>query len=118
MKLQLMLWLLGLMLKRALRRKPRFRELLGEMHGLDWGIATEDLSIARHYCMSPGGIRAGRGLPVDLDLELRFADEATALRVLKKPTQQAFLDGMMGGTVRLVGDSGDLKKLQRLLKHL
>lgn len=118
MKLRLMLWLLGLMLKRALRRKARFRELLGEMRGLDWGIATEDLSIARHYRMSPHGIRAGRGLPVDLDLELRFEDEATAIRVLKKPTQQAFLDGMMNGSVRLVGDSADMNKLQKLLKYL
>jgi hypothetical protein len=118
MKLRLMLWLLGLLLKRALRRKPRFRELLGEMRGLDWGIATEDLAIARHYRMSPDGIRAGRGLPVDLDLELRFEDQATALKVLRKPTQQAFLDGMMAGTVRLVGDSADLQKLQRLLKHI
>ncbi|MDR9437935.1 MAG: hypothetical protein RI841_00315 [Halomonas sp.] len=118
MKLRLMLWLLGLMLKRALRRKARFRELLGELRGLDWGIATEDLSIARYYRMSPRGIRTGRGLPVDLDLELRFEDETTAIKVLKKPTQQAFLDGMMAGSVRLVGDSGDLQKLQRLLKHL
>ncbi|MCH4563237.1 MULTISPECIES: hypothetical protein [Halomonas] len=118
MKLRLMLWLLGLLLKRALRRKPRFRELLTDMRGLDWGIGTEDLSIARHYRMTPRGIRTGAGLPVDLDLELRFEDEATALRVLKKPTQQAFLDGMMAGTVRLVGDSGDLQRLQRLLKHL
>lgn len=118
MKLRLMLWLLGLLLKRALRRKPRFRELLGEMRGLDWGIATEDLAIARHYRMSPRGIRTGRGLPVDLDLELRFEDQATALKVLRKPTQQAFLDGMMAGTVRLVGDSADLQKLQKLLRHL
>jgi len=118
MKLRLMLWLLAFLLKRALRRKARFRELLTQMRGLDWGIATEDLAIARHYRMSPGGIQSGRGLPVDLDLELRFEDEATALRVLKKPTQQAFLDGMMDGTVRLVGDSADLQKLQRLLKHL
>lgn len=118
MKLRVMLWLLGLLLKRALRRQARFRELLAERRGLDWGIATEDLAIARHYRMSPQGIRTGRGLPVDLDLELRFADEATALQVLKRPTQQAFLDGMMAGTVRLVGDSGDLQQLQRLLKHL
>jgi hypothetical protein len=122
MKLRLMLWLLAFLLKRALRRKARFRELLGEMRGLDWGIATEDLSIARHYRMSPRGIQSGRGLPVDLDLELRFEDcasrTATALKVLKKPTQQAFLDGMMDGKVRLVGDSGDLQKLQSLLKHL
>ncbi|GHE21183.1 hypothetical protein [Halomonas urumqiensis] len=118
MKLRLTLWLLAFLLKRALRRKARFRELLGEMRGLDWGIATEDLSIARHYRMSPGGIESGRGLPVDLDLELRFEDQATALKVLRKPTQQAFLDGMMDGKVRLVGDSGDLQKLQRLLKHL
>ncbi|WP_133483664.1 MULTISPECIES: hypothetical protein [Halomonas] len=118
MKLRLMLWLLGLMLKHALCCKARFRELLGEMRGLDWGIATEDLSIARHYRMSPSGIRSGRGLPVDLDLELRFEDPATAIKVLRKPTQQAFLDGMMAGKVRLVGDSADLQKLQRLLKHL
>ncbi|MBB3190033.1 hypothetical protein [Halomonas cerina] len=118
MKLRLTLWMLGLLLKRALRRKARFRELLTEMRGLDWGIATEDLAIARHYRMSPRGIRTGRGLPVDLDLELRFEDEATALKVLKKPTQQAFLGGMMAGSVRLVGDSGDLQKLQKLLKHL
>lgn len=118
MKLRLMLWLLGFLLKRARRRKPRFRELLAETGGLDWGIATEDLSIARHYRMSPRGIHSGAGLPVDLDLELRFEDEATALEVLKKPTQQAFLDGLMDGKVRLVGDSRDLTRLQKLLRHL
>ncbi len=118
MKLRLMLWLLGLLLKRALRRKPRFREMLTEMRGLDWGIATEDLAVARHYRMSSRGIQTGRGLPVDLDLELRFEDTDTAVKVLKKPTQQAFLDGMMAGTVRLVGDSGDLQRLQKLLRYL
>ncbi|SDI89050.1 hypothetical protein [Billgrantia gudaonensis] len=118
MKLQLTLWLLGWMLKRALKRKPHFRDSLSEMRGLDWGIATEDLAIARHYRMSPRGIETGRGLPVDLDLELRFADAATALEILRKPTQQAFLDGMMAGRVRLVGDSSDLQKLQKLLKAL
>lgn len=118
MKLRLMLWLLGLMLKRAQRRKPRFRDALAEIRGLDWGIATEDLSIARHYRMSPKGIETGPGLPVDLDLELRFADIATAVKVLRQPTQRAFLDGMMAGTVRLVGDSGDLTKLQKLLRHI
>lgn len=118
MKLRLMLWLLGLMLRRALRRKPAFRQALAEARRLDWGVATEDLSIARHFRMSPQAIQSGAGLPVDLDLELRFEDEATAVRVLRKPTQQAFLDGMMAGKVRLVGDSGDLKKLHKLLRQL
>ncbi|WP_275289077.1 hypothetical protein [Halomonas elongata] len=118
MKLRLMLWVLGVLLKRALRRKPRFRERLTEMRGLDWGIATEDLSIARHYRMSPRGIETDTGLPVDLDLELRFEDAAAAVRILRKPTQQAFLDGMMAGRVRLVGDSGDLNRLQTLLRDI
>lgn len=118
MKLRLLLWILGWLLKRALRRKAAFRDVLSQAKGLDWGIATEDLSIARYYRMSPRGIQTGKGLPVDLDLELRFEDEATALKVLRRPTQQAFLDGMMAGTVRLVGDSADLTKLQKLLKHL
>ncbi|BBI54783.1 hypothetical protein HORIV_72040 [Vreelandella olivaria] len=38
MKLKLTLWLLGVLLKRALRRKPRFREQLERMRGLDWGL--------------------------------------------------------------------------------
>lgn len=118
MKLRLMLWLLSLLLKRALRRKPRFRETLEEMGGLDWGIATEDLSIARHYRMSPRGIKSAAGLPIDLDLELRFADADSAIKVLGKPTQKSFLDGMMAGTVRLVGDSKDLTRLQKLLRHI
>ncbi|MGM0832526.1 hypothetical protein M0220_08020 [Halomonas qinghailakensis] len=118
MKLKLTLWLLSLLLKRALRRKPRFREQLERMRGLDWGVATEDLSIARYYRMSPKGITTGKGLPVDLDLELRFRDQDTALKILKKPTQQAFLDGMLAGEVRLVGDSADMNKLQKLLKNM
>ncbi|WP_394426235.1 hypothetical protein [Vreelandella stevensii] len=118
MKLSLTLWLLSFMLKRALRRKPRFREQLERMQGLDWGIATEDLSTARHYRMTPRHITSGKGLPVDLDLELRFRDQQAALRILRKPTQQAFLDGMVAGDVRLVGDSADMNKLQKLLKYL
>jgi len=118
MKLKLTLWLLSFMLKRALRRKPRFKEQLERMRGLDWGIATEDLSIARYYRMTPHGVATGKGLPVDLDLELRFRDQDAALRILKKPTQQAFLDGMVNGEVRLVGDSADMNKLQKLLKYL
>lgn len=118
MKLALTLWLLGFLLKRALRRKPRFREQLERMDGLDWGIATEDLKIARYYRMSPKGITTSKGLPVDLDLELRFHDADTALAVLKKPTQKAFLDGMMNDRVRVVGDAADMTQLQKLLKHL
>ncbi|MCW4152119.1 hypothetical protein OM427_21610 [Halomonas sp. 18H] len=118
MKLKIMLWLLGVMLKRALRRKPGFRERLTAMRGLDWGIATEDLSISRHYRMSPQGIETATGLPVDLDLELRFESAAAAVRILRKPNQKAFLTGMMDGRVRLVGDSGDLTRLQKLLADM
>ncbi|NDL70150.1 hypothetical protein [Vreelandella alkaliphila] len=118
MKLKLTLWLLSFLLKRALRRKPRFREQLERMRGLDWGIATEDLSIARYYRMTSKSIVTGKGLPVDLDLELRFRDQDAALKILKKPTQQAFLDGMVAGEVRLVGDSADMTKLQKLLKNM
>lgn len=117
MKLRVILWLLGFLLKRALRRKPAFRERL-EKRPLDWGIATEDLSIARYYRMSPEGVETAAGLPIDLDLELRFEDADSALKILSKPTQKAFLDGMMNGRVRLVGDSADLERLQALLKYI
>lgn len=118
MTLRLTLWLLGLMLKRARLRKPDFRETLNEFQRMDWGIATEDLSIARHYRMAPESIDSAKGLPVDLDLELRFRDADAALAFLRRPTQRAFLDGMLNGQLRLVGDSRDLTRLQKLLKYL
>ncbi|GHC28512.1 hypothetical protein [Aidingimonas halophila] len=118
MKLRLLLWFIGWLLKRALRRNPAFRQALSERTRFDWGVATEDLSIARHYRMSAQGIETGPGLPVDLDLELRFDEPDMALKLLRQPSRRAFLDGMMAGHVRLVGDSSDLQRLQRLLAHL
>jgi hypothetical protein len=118
MKLRLTLWLLGLMLKRARRGNRRFQETLADLRRLDWGIATEDLRIARHYRMTPQAIETAPGLPVDLDLELRFRDPEAALSILRRPTQRAFLDGLMDGRVRLVGDSRDLERLQKLLRYL
>ena len=55
---------------------------------------------------------------MDLDLELRFQDSQTAIKVLRRPSQRTFLDAMMAGQLRLVGDAQDLDRLQRLLKHL
>ena len=46
MKLKLMLWWLGVMLKRARSRKAAFRDALEKLQQFDWGVATEDLTIA------------------------------------------------------------------------
>ncbi|SHM13998.1 hypothetical protein [Halomonas cupida] len=118
MTLKFMLWLLAVMLKRARRRKARFREQLEQIDGLDWGIATEDLSIARYYRMNHRAIDSAAGLPVDLDLELRFQDADSAVKVLRRPSPTTFRNALMEGRLRVVGDSRDLDRLQRLLKHL
>ncbi|WP_110707309.1 hypothetical protein [Salinicola sp. CR57] len=118
MKLKLMLWWLGVMLKRARSRKTAFRDTLEKLRRFDWGVATEDLSIARHYRMTPQAIQSAPGLPVDLALELRFRDADSATRFLRKPSQRAFREGLFDGRLRLVGDSRDLERLQGLLKHL
>ncbi|WP_251975874.1 hypothetical protein [Salinicola avicenniae] len=118
MKLKLMLWWLGVMLKRARARKSAFRETLTRLQRFDWGVATEDLAIARHYRMRPEAIDSAPGLPVDLALELRFRDADSATRFLRKPSQRAFREGLFDGRLRLVGDSRDLERLQSLLKHL
>lgn len=118
MKLKLMLWWLGVMLKRARARKAEFRDTLARLERFDWGVATEDLGIARHYRMRPQSIESHAGLPVDLALELRFRDAESATRFLRRPSQRAFREGLFSGRLRLVGDSRDLERLQSLLKHL
>ena len=117
MKLRLMLWLLGLLLKRARRRHAGFRERLRD-RPLAWGIATEDLRIARHYRLTAERVQSASGLPVDLDLELRFRDPDTALAVLRHPSPRTFRDGLIDGRLRLVGDTRDLERLQGLLAFL
>ena len=118
MKLKLMLWWLGVMLKRARSRKAAFRDALEKLQRFDWGVATEDLTIARHYRMTPQAIQRDVGLPIDLALELRFRDAESATRFLRRPSQRAFREGLFNGQLRLVGDSRDLERLQSLLKHL
>lgn len=113
-----MLWWLGVMLKRARARKAAFRTALERLQRFDWGVATEDLSIARHYRMTPRAIESHSGLPVDLALELRFRDAESAVHFLRKPSQRAFREGLFSGRLRLVGDSRDLERLQSLLKCL
>lgn len=117
MKLKILLWVLGLLLKRAFKRDPEFRAQL-QSRPLDWGVATEDMRIARHYRMSESGISAAPGLPVDTDLELRFADANSAVAFLLKPSPKAFMQGMMEQRIRLVGDSVQLNRLQSLLKRI
>lgn len=117
MKLKILLWVLGLLLKRAFKRDPEFRAQL-EARSLDWGVATENLSIACHYRMSEAGITSAPGLPVDTDLELRFADSDSAIAFLLKPSPRAFLQGLIDQRVRLVGDSAQLNRLQSLLKRI
>ncbi|GHB13671.1 hypothetical protein [Salinicola rhizosphaerae] len=118
MKLKLMLWWLGVLQKRALKRKAAFREGVERLERFDWGVGTEDLSIARHYRLTPRAVESHAGLPVDLALELRFRDADSATRFLRKPSQRAFREGLFGGNLRLVGDSRDLERLQGLLKYL
>jgi len=118
MKLRLMLWLLGMLLKRARRRHADFRERLRDRGPLAWGIATEDLTIARHYRLSADRVQSASGLPVDLDLELRFRDPDAALAVLRHPSPRTFRDGLIDGRLRLVGDTRDLERLQGLLAFL
>ncbi|WFF41262.1 hypothetical protein EVC62_06965 [Salinicola endophyticus] len=118
MKLKLMLWWLGVMLKRTRARKPEFREALTRLKRFDWGVATEDRAIARHYRMTPERVDSQSGLPVDLNLELRFRDADSATQFLRKPSQRAFREGLFDGRLRLVGDSRDLERLQSLLKFL
>lgn len=117
MKLKMLLWVLSLLLKRAFKRDPEFRAEL-EKRPLDWGVATEDLHIARHYRMSSAGVESATGLPVDTELELRFADGDAAVAFLLKPSPRAFLQGLMDQRIRLVGDSAQLDRLQSLLKRI
>jgi putative sterol carrier protein len=100
-----------------------FREDLRERNGIA-EIRTADWGVAWCFYISHGNLRIARGSNPNPDYAMVYKDVPTALAVMTKGTEEAFMQAMMDGTLVFEGDMAfgmwfnDLmKKLGNLVKE-
>jgi hypothetical protein len=80
-----------------------FREDLKERNGIA-EIRTADWGVAWCFYISHGTLRVARGSNPNPDYAMVYKDVPTALGVMTKGTEEAFLQAMMEGTLAFEGD--------------
>lgn len=116
MKLRLLLWGLGWLLRRTFRRDQAFREQLKTP--LNFAVMAEREGVARTYQMSTQAVSSEKGLHAQPDLVLRFPDAAMAYQTLTSADRNAFMRAIQEKQVTIEGDPRELFRLQKLMAHL
>ncbi|MBE0507686.1 MAG: SCP2 sterol-binding domain-containing protein [Marinospirillum sp.] len=117
LKLKFLLWMLGLLLKRAWRKDQAFLEEL-QKQSLCFVIKTSDQKLARTFSLQATGISIQATDSATADLKLVFNSPADAWSTLTSKDKNAFMRAIQEGQVKVEGDYKQLFHLQSLMKHL
>ena len=101
----------------ASRFNRDFREDLKERNGIG-EIRTADWAVAWRFHIAHGTLRVARGSHPNPDYAMVYRDIPSALQLLTEGTDEAFMQGIADGAVRLDGDLGFGMWFNDLLKKL
>ena len=87
------------------RLNREFREDLKERNGLA-EIRTADWAVAWRFTISHGRLRVARGSHPNPDYAMVYKDVPTAVEILTKGTEEAFMQAIADGSLRFDGDLG------------
>ena len=117
LKLRLLLWMLGFLLKRTWRNDEKFRQKLEEQP-LNFSIKTADNKIERCFFLQSSGIKITKTNEVVPDMTLVFGTAKQAWGMLTNKDKNAFMRAIQEGEVKIEGNFKLLFHLQSLMKHL
>jgi hypothetical protein len=117
MKFRLLLWALGLMMKKASKKNPDFQKQLA---GKDFvfQIKTQDDSIARQYIVKNERIKSKGGLAKDAAFSIAFKDGDTGLNIMTAKDKNAFMKGIQDKDIKIDGDLSLVMWFQSIVKHI
>jgi|GEM_PF-1302680 hypothetical protein len=122
-KLEAMLMSLGASLYLVSRLHGDFKKDLKERNGIA-EIRTSDYKVAWCYHIDHGNVRFTRGSRPNPDYAMVYKDVPSAVEVMTKGTDEAFMQAMMDGTIAFEGDldfgmwfNDLLKKLGNIVKE-
>ena len=103
MKFRLLLWALGLMMKKASKKNPGFqKQLVGK--DFIFQIKTQDDKIARHFTVKNDKVKAKGGTHADAAFTISFKDADTGLSIMTAKDKNAFMKGIQDKTIIIDGD--------------
>jgi hypothetical protein len=117
MKFRMLLWALGLMMKKASKNNPDFiKQLVGK--DFSFQIQTQDGQIVRHFVVKDERIKSKSGSATDPAFSISFKDAETGLYIMTAKDKNAFMKGNQEKDIKIAGDLSLVMWLQSIVKHI
>lgn len=117
LKLKLLLWVLGFLLKRTWRSSESFRAEIAKTP-LNFAVKTADKKLDHGFLLQATGVTTQKNSTQTMDMTLVFGTADKAWRTFTSKDKNAFMRAIQEGEVKVEGDYKQLFQLQKLVKHL
>lgn len=117
MKFRMLLWALGLMMKKASKNNPDFQK---QLVGKDFSflLQTLDGKLARHYIVKDGRVRSKSGSVADPAFSISFKDADTGMYIMTAKDKNAFMKGIQEKNIKIDGDLSLVMWFQGIVKYV
>ncbi|MBC2690558.1 MULTISPECIES: SCP2 sterol-binding domain-containing protein [Pseudomonas] len=118
MKFRFLLWMLGLLMRKASRTNPAFQQQLADKD-LVFQLQTLDGKVARHFVVKDQRITSKSGLYAEPAFAIAFKDAAYGFATMQaKNKQLAFMTGIQDKSIQIKGNPALVMWFQGLTKYL
>ena len=118
MKFRFLLWMLGLLMRKASRTNPAFQQQLADKD-LVFQLQTLDGKVARHFVVKDQRITSKSGLYAEPAFAFAFKDAAYGFATMQaKNKQLAFMTGIQDKSIQIKGNPALVMWFQGLTKYL
>jgi hypothetical protein len=117
MKFRMLLWALGLMMKKASKNNPEFiKQLVGK--DFTFQIQTQDGKQVRHFIVKDERIKSKGGAVKDPAFSISFKDAETGMFIMTSKDKNAFMKGIQEKDIKIDGDLSLVMWFQSIVKHV
>jgi hypothetical protein len=117
MKFRMLLWALGLMMKKASKSNAEFiKQLVGKDFAFQ--IQTHDEKIVRHFVVKGERIKSKGGSAEDPAFSISFKDAETGIYIMTAKDKNAFMKGIQEKDIKIDGDLSLVMWFQGIVKHV
>ena len=116
MKFSMLLWALGLMMKKASKNNPDFKK---KLVGKDFAFQIQTQGgITRHYIVKNERVTSTSGPAKDPAFSISFKDADTGMLIMTAKDKNAFMKGIQEKDIKIDGDLSLVMWFQGIVKHV
>lgn len=116
MKLKILFWGLGYVIKRNFKKFEKFRNLFAE-DSLDFALSVKDTSIGKRFALSKDNCQVDKNIG-DAELKIIFNRADQAYEILTSKDRNSFMRGIQDKKINIEGDFNKIALLQKVMGKL